>query len=256
MEVGAREIHWFSIVNSLMIVFFLSGMVAMILLRTLHRDISRYNEIATSDDTSEETGWKLVHGDVFRKPPHSKILAVSVGSGMQVLGMSIITLIFAGLGFLSPMHRGSILQAMLLLFHLMGVIAGYTSARLYKMFKGEDWKRTTLMTAFLYPGVVFAVFFLLNLFIWGVKSSGAVPFATMFALLVLWFGISVPLVFLGAFFGYKKAPVALPVRTNQIPRQVPEQPWYISGIFTSLVGGILPFGAVFTELFFIMSSIW
>merc|ERR1712190_390605 len=26
--------------------------------------------------------------------------------------------------------------------------------------------------------------------------------------------------------------------------------------FTSLVGGILPFGAVFTELFFIMSSIW
>merc|ERR1712106_280005 len=27
-------------------------------------------------------------------------------------------------------------------------------------------------------------------------------------------------------------------------------------IFTSLMGGILPFGAVFTELFFIMSSIW
>merc|ERR1711924_301432 len=26
--------------------------------------------------------------------------------------------------------------------------------------------------------------------------------------------------------------------------------------FTSLLGGILPFGAVFTELFFIMSSIW
>merc|ERR1712048_1431039 len=34
------------------------------------------------------------------------------------------------------------------------------------------------------------------------------------------------------------------------------QPWYMSGIFSSLVGGILPFGAVFTELFFIMSSIW
>merc|ERR1711988_328701 len=34
------------------------------------------------------------------------------------------------------------------------------------------------------------------------------------------------------------------------------QPWYIGHAFTSLVGGILPFGAVFTELFFIMSSIW
>merc|ERR1712048_1120223 len=34
------------------------------------------------------------------------------------------------------------------------------------------------------------------------------------------------------------------------------QPWFIQPIFTCLVGGILPFGAVFTELFFIMTSIW
>merc|ERR1712113_173071 len=153
-------------------------------------------------------------------------------------------------------HRGGLLQSMMLLFTFMGVFAGYTSARLYKVFGGDDWKMATLLTAFLFPGVFFGVFFVLNLFIWGQKSSGAVPFTTMFALLVLWFGISVPLVFLGAFFGYKKAPISLPVRTNQIPRQVPAQPWYISGVFSSLVGGILPFGAVFTELFFIMSSIW
>merc|ERR1712036_62022 len=37
---------------------------------------------------------------------------------------------------------------------------------------------------------------------------------------------------------------------------IPVQPWFIRPVFTSLVGGILPFGAVFTELFFIMSSIW
>mmetsp|Transcript_64684 Transcript_64684/g.118071 ORF Transcript_64684/g.118071 Transcript_64684/m.118071 type:complete len:629 (-) Transcript_64684:93-1979(-) len=248
-------IHWFSIVNSLMIVLFLSGMVAMILLRTLHRDIAKYNDM-TADDTAEETGWKLVHGDVFRKPPHSKMLAVSVGSGIQLLVCAAVTLVFSAAGFLSPVHRGSILQGMLLLFTFAGVLAGYVSARFYKTWKGEDWKRTTLWTAFLYPGTVFSIFFVLDLFVWGTQSSGAVPFATMFALLVLWFGISVPLVFLGAFFGYKKAPISLPVRTNQIPRQVPAQPWYISALFTSLVGGILPFGAVFTELFFIMSSIW
>ena len=39
---------------------------------------------------------------------------------------------------------------------------------------------------------------MLNLFIWGEKSSGAVPFGTMFALLVLWFGISVPLAVAGS----------------------------------------------------------
>merc|ERR1712217_86457 len=50
--------------------------------------------------------------------------------------------------------------------------------------------------------------------------------------------------------------IELPVRTNQIPRQIPAQPWFIQPLFTSLIGGILPFGAVFTELFFIMSSLW
>ena len=34
-----------SILNSLVIVVFLSGMVAMIMLRTLHKDIARYNQM-------------------------------------------------------------------------------------------------------------------------------------------------------------------------------------------------------------------
>ncbi|KMQ93427.1 transmembrane 9 superfamily member 2, partial [Lasius niger] len=38
------NIQWFSILNSLIIVLFLSGMVAMIMLRTLHKDIARYNQ--------------------------------------------------------------------------------------------------------------------------------------------------------------------------------------------------------------------
>ncbi|MBA0598694.1 hypothetical protein Gorai_008444, partial [Gossypium raimondii] len=81
------QIHWFSIVNSLMIVLFLSGMVAMIMLRTLYRDISRYNELETQEEAQEETGWKLVHGDVFRPPSNSDLLCVYVGTGVQFLGM-------------------------------------------------------------------------------------------------------------------------------------------------------------------------
>lgn len=54
------QIHWFSIVNSVMIVLFLSGMVAMIMVRTLYRDISKYNQLDTQEDAAEETGWKLV----------------------------------------------------------------------------------------------------------------------------------------------------------------------------------------------------
>ena len=46
------------------------------------------------------------------------------------------------------------------------------------------------------------------------------------------------------------------MRTNKIPRQIPPQPWYMHDVFFVLVGGILPFGAVFIELFFILTSIW
>merc|ERR1719375_1283865 len=79
---------------------------------------------------------------------------------------------------------------------------------------------------------------------------------TMFALLVLWFGISVPLVYLGSYSGFRREAIELPVRTNQVARKIPEQPWFTHAVFMSLVGGLLPFGAVFTELFFIMSSLW
>lgn len=46
-----------------MIVLFLSGMVAMIMLRTLHRDISNYNQLETVEEAQEETGWKLASPD-------------------------------------------------------------------------------------------------------------------------------------------------------------------------------------------------
>lgn len=260
LKMSAVKVHWFAIVNSLMIVFLLTGVIAVILLRTLHRDILKYNELATAEDAAEETGWKLVHADVFRKPHHSKLLAVCIGSGVQTLGMAIVTLFFALLGFLSPAHRGGLLQSVMLIFTFMGAVAGYVAAKVSKIWNSEEqewqWKLTTILTALLFPGITFIVFFMLNLLIWGQKSSGAVPFTTMFALLVLWFGISVPLVFLGAYFAVRGKPVELPVRTNHIPRQIPEQQFVASPRFLCLLSGIVPFCAVYTELFFIMSSLW
>lgn len=89
--------------------------------------------------------------------------------------------------------------------------------------QGDQWKKTTLKTALLFPGVLFGIFFALNMLVWGQKSSGAVPFGTLFALCFLWFGISTPLVFIGSYFGYKKPAPEDPVRTNKIPRQIPDQ---------------------------------
>mmetsp|Transcript_3079 Transcript_3079/g.3890 ORF Transcript_3079/g.3890 Transcript_3079/m.3890 type:complete len:678 (+) Transcript_3079:221-2254(+) len=253
------EVHWFAIINSLLIVVFLTGMVAMIMMRTLHKDMTRYNRIPTEEEKAEEreeTGWKLVHGDVFRAPAYPMLFAVTVGTGTQVLSMAFFTLVFASIGFLSPANRGSLMIALLLLFVLMGVFAGYHASRTYKMFNGKQWQRCTLLTAFFYPSLVFTLIFFLNLFVWAEGSSSAIPFFSMISVLMLWFGISVPLTFLGAYYGYRKDVDKQPVKTQDIPRQIPEQPWYMSAPLTILMGGVLPFGAVFVELFFILSSLW
>lgn len=86
------QIHWFSIINSLVVVFFLSGILTMIMIRTLRRDIAKYNTDDNFEETLEETGWKLVHGDVFRPPVYSRFFAAVIGSGIQVFFMALITI--------------------------------------------------------------------------------------------------------------------------------------------------------------------
>ncbi|KAL1124782.1 hypothetical protein AAG570_001403 [Ranatra chinensis] len=250
------NIHWFSILNSLMIVLFLSGMVAMIILRTLHKDIARYNQIDSGEDVQEEFGWKLVHGDVFRPPRKGMLLSVFLGSGVQVFFMTLVTLAFACLGFLSPANRGALMTCAMVLFVCLGTPAGYTSARIYRSFGGEKWKSNVLLTSMLCVGVVFTLFFIMNLILWAEDSSAAVPFSTLVALLALWFCVSVPLTFIGSVFGFRKRPIEHPVRTNQIPRQIPEQSVYTQPIPGIVMGGVLPFGCIFIQLFFILNSLW
>lgn len=218
LHVFDPKIHWFSLINSAIIVVFLCGMVAAILMRALKKDIARYNRLDSfslddlsgsggeaEDGVQEDSGWKLVHGDVFRTPKNPLLLSVFLGNGAQLFVMTGCTIVFALLGFLSPSNRGSLGGAMILLYTIFGFIGGYTSARVYKSFGGDAWKRNIAMTPLLIPGIVFATFFLLNLFLWAKQSSGAVPFTTMLVILGIWFVISVPLSFAGSWVGFRHA---------------------------------------------------
>ena len=58
--------------------------------------------------------------------------------------------------------------------------------------------------SFLLCRIVFGIFFILNVVLWSKGSSACISFTTLLALLALWFGISVPLTFVGAFLGFRK----------------------------------------------------
>ena len=83
-----------------------------------------------------------------------------------------ITIFFAMLGMLSPASRGALLTAAIFLYEFMGLVGGYYAGRLYKTMKGREWKKAAFLTSILYPGIIFALGFFVNFFIWGEHSSG------------------------------------------------------------------------------------
>ncbi|KAJ3579649.1 hypothetical protein NPX13_g919 [Xylaria arbuscula] len=268
LHVFDPNIHWFSLINSAVVVVFLTITVASVLFRALRKDIARYNRLdqinlddlsgtdGLEDGVQEDSGWKLVHGDVFRTPSHPLLLSVLLGNGAQLFVMTGFTICFALLGFLSPSNRGSLGTIAVFLYTLLSFVGGYVSARTYKSMNGEKWKLNIASTPLLVPGIVFSTFFFLNLFLWGNGAAGAVPFGTMLVIIAIWFVISVPLSVAGSWFGFRANGIEPPVRTNQIPRQIPPSTTYLKPIPSMLLVGILPFGAIFVELYFIMSSIW
>lgn len=257
--VGAPDddIHYYSIVNSLMIVLFMTGAIATIMIRTLRKDIAGYNELQTLEEAQEETGWKLVHGDVFR-PPESNpmLLCVMVGTGAQLGCAFVFALLLAMFKVTNSMKKGQVLTSIILLYVLCGAIAGYISARVYKFCQATNWKLNSILTATALPGVFVCMFTVLNVFLSAAGAATAVSFLTIMVLFLLWVCISAPLVFVGAFVGLKASAIEVPTKTNQIARIVPETSLHMSGIVTMFMGGILPFGSVCIELAFIMSALW
>lgn len=257
--VGAPDddIHYYSIVNSLMIVLFLTGAIATIMIRTLRKDIAGYNELQTIEEQKEESGWKLVHGDVFRPPQFSPMmLSVMVGTGGQIGVAFALAMLLSMLNITNSMRKGQMLTSMIWLYVVSGSVAGYISARIYKFCGATNWKLNTIVTATALPGIFVFMFIDLNIFLKFAGAATAVSFLTIFCLFLLWVAISAPMVFIGAFIGLKAKAIEVPIKTKQIARVVPEGPWHMNPGLTMLMGGVLPFGSVCIELAFIMSALW
>lgn len=256
------KVHWYSITKSILVVLFLSLLVVSMLVRNLRRDIAAYNALSSladeeKDEDADESGWKLIHADVFRPPQNYPMLfCVCCGGGVQ-LGLTIlITICLGAVGFLSPARRGSLMNGILSFYVLTGVLAGYVSSRLYKAFKGRMWQLCTVVTALLFPGVAFSIFVFFNIVLFFLHSSASAPFLDIIIVAAMWSCVSVPLVFIGAYFGYKQESIEFPTVTSTIARAIPPPSTLLNPLFGTFVAGVVPFAAAYVELFFIMTSLW
>ncbi|KAL1296595.1 hypothetical protein AAFC00_000089 [Neodothiora populina] len=290
------KIHWLAIINSLIISGLLTAVVAVIFTRTIRGEIKNYrdgsmedgkiapkrpknastprkaeekpsllgrdgeheDDVSSDEDAIEDTtGWKLVHGDVFRAPAYGGILASLTGSGMQLVVMASGLVALSCFGFLNPSFRGGYISVGITLFVIAGVFSGYFSARVYRTFGGQLWQKNAIVTATLFPGLLFITVFILNLFVWAQASSTALPFGTLVALVALWLLIQLPLVYLGAWYGFVKVgPWQHPIKATVIPRQIPRNSWYSRSVQSVLLAGLIPFAVIFIELLFVFKSMW
>ncbi|BBN04783.1 ABC-2 type transport system permease protein [Marchantia polymorpha subsp. ruderalis] len=251
------EIHWFSIINSCVTVLLLTGFLATILMRVLKNDFIKYSRDEESPDDQEETGWKYIHGDVFRYPPYKSLFCAVLGTGTQLLALAIFIFMLALVGVFYPYNRGALYTALVVIYALTSGIAGYTASSFYKQLEGNNWVRNIILTAALFCGPLFLVFCFLNTVAIFYAANAALPIGTILVILLIWTLVSSPLLILGGIAGKNsKAEFQAPCRTTKYPREIPALPWYRRTVPQMAMAGFLPFSAIYIELYYIFASIW
>lgn len=316
-----HQIHWFSLFNSFMMVLFLVGLVALILVRTLRRDIARYaindgavdemieegasildengkplldhdhlasavKGAAAGGMPNEDSGWKQVNGDVFRAPSLLPLVAAILGTGSQLIILTVGVSLFTVAG---PLHgevhedRGELQHAVLYCYCFSSVVAGYTSGSYFKtysptkMVRGKpsaakndsQWQLAMLLTVLFLPTITVGILSFLNGIALVYGTVNYVPFLVIIKVFLVWVFISVPLGVVGTMFGrHAKAGKGgkgdaianqsdFPCRVNAIPRPIPEEvPWYGKPMNIIPCAGLLSFGSIFIELYYVLTSLW
>jgi len=259
-----HQIHWFSLFNSFMMVIFLVGLVSLILMRTLKKDYERFSADDENglefDNVVDETGWKQIHGDVFRPPEYLPVFAAVIGSSYQVYFSVLFIILAAIFGELYD-DRGSVGTASVLVYAATASIAGASQSRVFSHYAEKNnpqWKLAMVLTAILVPSIVGFVMVVLNTVAWFYGSTTALSIGTLFYVGFIWI-VALLLLVVGTLVGratYVPYEVPCPVRKTYVrpipaTNEVYQKPWFVA-----LVGGVLPFGSIFIEMYFIFTSFW
>eukprot|EP00474_Spongospora_subterranea_P010010 CRZ10468.1 hypothetical protein [Spongospora subterranea] len=254
-----HQIHWFSIFNSFMMVLFLCGLVALVLMRTLRNDYARYSlddDGFDLDNIGEESGWKQVHGDVFRAPLRLPWLCAFFGIGHHFFCTFVILCLLSIAGN-SYRWRGLLLSNAFITWCLTSFVGGYSSGSYYKLNGGRDWKYVFVLSLCVVPAAVVCVLSFVNFIAISYSASSTPPVSVILTLVAIWAFICAPLMLVGTVLGRNLAKAGnFPCRVSSMRRPIPLMPWYFNETTLALLGGILPFGSILIEMHFILTALW
>merc|ERR1719163_1818997 len=264
MQAGHQnmDIHWLAIINSFVLMLLILSLFLLIIIRVVRPDLSRYLQIPDDElnAVEEETGWKLLHADVFRPPRHRLFFCSAVGSGAQLFIMIVMVVLVGCIGIFY--QRGAVASAGVISYMVTAAVGGYVSANLYQKLGGEKWAWNIFITALMFVGPGFVIWAFLNSVAIVYGSTAAFPFPTILLMFAMWACVTFPLTVLGGIVGRHRAmkqgqtETPFPCKTNKLAREIPSCRWYQSPITQMFATGFLPFSAIYIELHYIFNSVW
>merc|ERR1719329_1357810 len=229
------DIHWLAIINSFVLMLLILSLFLLIIIRVVRSDLSRYLQIPDEElnAVEEETGWKLLHADVFRSPKHRMWFSAMVGAGVQLLTAIVMVVLVGCLG--TFYQRGALASAAVVSYMVSAAVSGYFSAHLYHKLGGEKWAWNIFVTALTFVLPAFCCWSFLNTVAIVYGSTAAFPFPTILLIFAMWACVTFPLTVLGGIVGRHRAikqsstgDTLFPCKTNKLAREIPACRWYQS----------------------------
>lgn len=286
-SVSSGHIHWLSLINSCVLVCFVSLVVAVILLRTLITDLLNGGTLPLSQteiSNARSSGlWKSLVNVVMHLPHQVNYLSCLCALGTQsmvaMLGVIVIFVLNNTIPFAVNLsartffnnHQGAFFTCSVVLLLASGFVSSFAGINIHKLLCNvppntvyDDKKTRELSYAFsgILPATLFASVFFINLFVWAKESSNALPFGTIVALLLLFGLVELPLGILGGAMGNKvkispKSFLSVSYIGSKPPQKYPRRKFSAARAILSRVAfGLIPFGIVYVDLLFIFNSVW
>ncbi|KAE8688726.1 Transmembrane 9 superfamily member 5 [Hibiscus syriacus] len=208
-------------------------------------------------EEDKEVGWKYIHGDVFRYPRNKSLFCAVIGMGTQLLTLVFCLFVLVCLGILIPYNRGTLCTALVILYSLTSVVAGYTTASFHRQFAETGWERSVLLAGIMFAGPLFVIGSILNVVSVSYGETAALPFSTIMVIILIYIFLTIPLLVLGGVVGYLfRSEFQSPCATKRYPREIPPLAWYWKTPCQMFLGGFLPFSAIVLELQHLYASLW
>lgn len=250
------RMHWFAIINSLVLVSLLSIFAAVVLVKALH-----------SDFQNDQQGWRTMGDQAFFEPSHVDALCVLAGTGVQLFFT--IAGVFLLLSAQAAPPTQSLISASMTLFVFAGFFAGFSSVQFYKRFSVRySWKHSmwiAFMSSSALSGLYFVILFICNTLTYENRSSRAIQLNVILALAGVYVLLQVPICLAGGFISNKVdildfiMPGRILPRTEAPPvsrMSVSHLPKYLQWKFLLPACGVFPFGILFIEMMYTYKYLW